>query len=107
VGERYGERKIYQGREKGKEGQLAVQGDRERKDGRANGAERERQKKQQEEAEHKDSKRKKERDRNLDREKKGAGTQQKTQSRAQKDRSGQQQDGDVGKTLDGQQDKEE
>jgi len=39
------EKKKYQGREKGKKGQLAGQGDREIKDGRANGAERERQKK--------------------------------------------------------------
>ena len=45
VGERYEERKKYRGREKGEKGQLAVQGDRKRKDGRANGAERERQKK--------------------------------------------------------------
>jgi len=59
VGERYGERKKYRGREKGEKGQLSAQGDSEIKDGRGNGAERERQKKQQEEAGHKDSKRKK------------------------------------------------
>ena len=59
--------KKYRGREKGNKGQRAAQGDRERKDGRGNGAERERQKKQQEEAGQKDSKRKKERDRELDR----------------------------------------
>ena len=80
MGERYGERKKYQGREKGKKGQRAAQGDRERKDGRGNGAERERQKKQQEEAGHKDSKRKKERDRDLDRDgKKAAGIHEKRQ----------------------------